>query len=138
MARDDQTERDMTTLSPDRESDADAGRLNDAAVWHARLRQDVSTEETWIEFAAWLESDNDNRVAFDLVEDLYFALDEAEPHLTPAVGDEPKSAVVSLVAWRAMHRFPVRTGAVGLGLLAASLLVVIGIRSSDVAGHVDR
>lgn len=141
MARDDRTERDMTALSMDHESNdsagADAGRLNDAALWHARLRQDASAEATWIEFAAWLEADNDNRVAFNLVEDLYFALDEAEPHLTPAIDIARQSRVLRLTEWGRARRVPIRAAVVGLGLMAASLIVVVGIRSGDVADRAD-
>ncbi|MDB5393475.1 MAG: transcriptional regulator [Rhodospirillales bacterium] len=141
MARDDQAERDMVTLASDsnsgRDPGADAGRLNDAVLWHARLRQDASAESTWIEFAVWLEADNDNRAAFDLVEDLYFALEEAEPHLTPMIDIVRDSSVVSFGAWRTARPFLVRIGALGLGLMAASLLVVIGVRSGDVGGRAD-
>jgi transmembrane sensor len=141
MARDDQTERDMMTLALDSDSgdgsSADAARLNDAAAWHARLHHEASAESTWIEFAAWLEADSDNRAAFDLVEDLYFALEEAEPHLTPVIDIARNANVLPLVAGAAARRFPVRAGAIGLGLMAASLLVAIAIKSGDVAEHVD-
>jgi transmembrane sensor len=139
MARDDQTERDMTTLALDSSdgSVADAARLNDAAAWHTRLHQEASAETTWIEFAAWLEADGNNRAAFDLVEDLYFALEEAEPRLTPAIDVARNASIVRSGAWRAARRFPVRTGALGLGLMAASLLVMVAIRSADGPTHVD-
>jgi transmembrane sensor len=130
----------MMTLASDFDAgegpDMDAGRLNDAAVWHARLRDEAEAESTWIEFAAWLESDHENRAAFDLVEDLYFALEEAEPHLTPAIESARNPNVVGFDLWRAARRFPLRSGAVGLAL-AASLAIAIVVRPGDVAVHAD-
>jgi len=104
---------------------------------HTRLHHEASAESTWIEFAGWLEADNDNRAAFDRVEDLYFALEEAEPHLTPVIDIARNASVVPLGAWPAARRFPIRAGALGLGLMAASLLVVVAVRSGDVTGRVD-
>ena len=141
MARGDRTERNIMTLVRNSEPveglHADAGRLDDAAGWHVRLRRDAAEESTWIEFAAWLESDTENRAAFDLIEDLYFALEEAEPHLTPAIDVARTASVVSFTSHRPVRRFPVRAGLFGMGLIAASLLVVVGIRSRDVGVRVD-
>jgi transmembrane sensor len=142
MARDEQAERPVTTLATDMMSgegrDVDGGRLNDAAVWHAKLRQDASAESTWTEFAAWLEADRENRAAFDLVEDLYFALEDAEPQLAGAVEAARNDNVASFGAWRALRRSPVGAGAIGLGLMAASLIVAVTLHSGTAPEHVDR
>jgi transmembrane sensor len=140
MARDDRNDRDMMTLVPDFDAGKgpgiDAGRLNDAVAWHSRLRQEAEAESTWTEFAVWLESHRENRAAFDLVEDLYFALEEAEPHLTPAIEAARNPNVVRFDLLRTARRFPLCSGAVGLAL-AALLAVAVLVRPGDVAIHAD-
>ena len=42
-------------------------RLEAALAWHVRIEGDVP-EETWLGFAAWLEADQGNRLAFDKVD----------------------------------------------------------------------
>src|ERR1041385_8247092 len=55
--------------------DPSAEKLDQAIVWHVRLNSEQADERTWIAFSAWLQADDDNRAAFDRVEDLSADLD---------------------------------------------------------------
>lgn len=109
----------------------DGIRLNAAAVWHSRLRSDAESESVWTDFTAWLEADAANRVAFDQVEALYSDLDLAVPSRQAIEHAAPASNIVVLSGRR---RFtPMRVGFAGLGALAASLAVFVGIRLTVVS-----
>ncbi len=114
-------------------NEPDSGRLNDAAVWHAKLQGDAPTDVVWLEFAAWLDADTANRAAFDLVEDLYVTLDEAEPHLLHSDNPAPLARVAALDRWRTARIAPRQAGAIGVALLAASLVVAIGVEMRPAA-----
>jgi transmembrane sensor len=101
-------------------------RLNAAAVWHSRLQFAAESESVWTDFTVWLEADAANRIAFDQVEALYADLDAVVPSRKSIERAAPMSNVVALSSRR---RFtPMRIGFVGLGALAASLAMFVGIR----------
>jgi transmembrane sensor len=112
-------------------------RLNAAAVWYLRLQSDGESESVWTDFAAWLEADSANRVAFDRVETLYSDLDEAAPALESIERGDPASNVVVL-AGRQRRFTPLRVGFVGLTALAASLAIFVGIRLTLVGDNAVR
>jgi transmembrane sensor len=102
-------------------------RLNTAAVWYSRLQSGAEAESVWTDFAAWLEADDANRIAFDQVEALYDDLDEAVPSQEVIARAAPAPNVVVL-SGRPRRFTPMRVGFAGLAALAASLAVFVGIR----------
>jgi transmembrane sensor len=110
-------------MAPTIDNSDDDLRLNAAAVWYSRLQSEGQSESAWIDFAAWLEADDANRVAFDQVEALYSDLDETVPARGAIERGEPASNLVVL-AGRQRRFTPLRAGFAGLAALAASLSLV--------------
>jgi transmembrane sensor len=101
-------------------------RLSDAALWHEKLHSDAANEKTWSAFVDWLEADNAHGVAFDQVEDLYAEMDEAG--VPPMTDIEQPAKVTVLSAWRSARRpLIMRAGGAAMALMAASVVVAIGI-----------
>jgi transmembrane sensor len=117
-------------------SDGDL-RLNAAAVWYSRLQSEGQSESAWTDFAAWLEADDANRVAFDQVEALYSDLDETVRGREAIERAAPASNIVSMTGRRARFT-PLRIGFAGLAALAASLVLFVGIRPALVGQNAVR
>ncbi|MBV9572235.1 MAG: FecR domain-containing protein [Alphaproteobacteria bacterium] len=75
-------------MSPER-------KLRDAVTWHVRLGSPDAGEAEFAEFAAWLESDPQNRVLFDRVEDF-------DRRLADAIVEQPQTD--SSESWRALRQ----------------------------------
>ncbi|MGV3580070.1 FecR family protein [Brevundimonas sp.] len=89
-----------------------------ALNWFARLSDAEASEADWLAFEAWLEADPDHRKAYDLVEQVWVALDE-----TP-------SAEVLVAPIAANDAGPVRFGRRLLAPLmatAAAAVMVVGL-----------
>jgi transmembrane sensor len=102
----------------------DARQLTEAAEWLARLNAAAAGEAVWLEFTGWLEAGEANRVAFDLVEDLYDDLDDVELVASPDLDSN---------GWEHIPR-PVAAG--GLFLLAASLILGVGLEMRQSAPRI--
>jgi transmembrane sensor len=109
---------DSTARTPD------DGTLEAATAWHARLQSEADDEAVWTAFTAWLEADEAHRVAFDRVEDLDAALEETAAEVSSRLAAPPHLVVPGRASAPATRRPILRAAAAGLGLLAASLLVV--------------
>lgn len=131
MHSDDTPQRRVMTTSTLRQIGGE--RLNVAAVWHARLHENAADETTWTEFTAWLEEADTNRLAFDLVEDLYADLDEAGTPIP--LQTEAHAGITRFASWRAVRTHSVRASAAAVALLAATLLVAIGVDRLRVTPH---
>jgi len=66
-------------------SDIDDARLAQAADWHARLLDEAALEADWVAFTVWLGSHEQNKCAYDRIEDLAIALDQPEGILNSAL-----------------------------------------------------
>jgi transmembrane sensor len=95
-------------------------RLDEAISWHVRLAAGDAAQDVWQDFAAWLEADPANRLAFDRVEDL-------DAYLTSSA--DAQTDTISLAAFRAGRTSATQSPAQRLwigaaaGLIAASLVV---------------
>lgn len=88
------------------------GPLRDrAAAWHARLSSDTAEDGDWLAFEAWLAESPDHLRAYEAVETVWTALDDAPP-----------SAATNVATLRPR---PSRR-AVWMGAAAASLAVAVG------------
>jgi transmembrane sensor len=105
----------------------DDKRLDEAIAWHARLNSSDTEGADWTEFTRWLEADAANRTAYDRVEDLQDELDDAAEMLAPQLvlkGEDGGGATIhELGGGRRRYRAAIAT----LGLIAASLVVAVGI-----------
>lgn len=104
--------------------------LEEAALWHARISDDLAGEDVWLAFTEWLEADETHRLSYDRVEELTFELDEVvEPVLSALAEDKPADKastdnsdnVVSLAAWRWGNRNVWG----GVAALAAMVMLVV-------------
>lgn len=89
--------------------------LNDAALWHRRVRRADADEPIWIAFTEWLEADDRHRLAYDEVEALYEELDGL-----------PEPTVVAFARNR-RRMLPWLAGG-GLAAAAAAVVVVMVLR----------
>jgi transmembrane sensor len=64
-----------------------------ALSWFVRLNDPDAPETAWLEFQDWLEADADHAKAYDLIEQVWVALDEA-----PEVGRGPAEVVAAPIA----------------------------------------
>ncbi len=72
-----------------------------ALNWFVRLSDADAPEAAWLEFEAWLEVDPDHRRAYDLIEQVWVALDEpasAEVIVAPIAANDAGPAPGT--AWR--------------------------------------
>ncbi len=99
--------------------------LNDAALWHARLRRTDAHEPIWVAFTEWLEADVSHRLAYDRVEALYGDMDEIGAMVGPGIGRiiSGDSGVEPLR--HNVSRRPRWIAGAGLALIAASVLVAL-------------
>lgn len=62
--------------------------IQDQALnWFVRLSDPDATETAWLDFQTWLEAGPENRRAYDLIEQVWAALDEAAADVVPASAD---------------------------------------------------
>jgi transmembrane sensor len=103
--------------------DPSTEKLDQAIVWHVRLNSEQADERMWIAFSAWLQADDDNRAAFDRVEDLSADLNAIAGSLPreEAELERPRS---TLSAAR-IGRYPYRWLGAGAALAAALALIYI-------------
>src|SRR3954465_10707888 len=88
-----------------------------AADWRARLESGQTTEETWVQFTAWMEEHPGNRAAFDDLDAASAEVDHHRAELLQAEADQPVRSIARLIP------FPMWARVVAASALAASVLV---------------
>lgn len=94
-----------------------------ALNWFVRLSDADAPESDWLEFEAWLEADPDHRKAYDLIEQVWVALEENSP--TDAVA-EPLPANDDVRPATGRTRFN-RAWLAPLMAAAAAAVMVVGL-----------
>ena len=95
---------------------------DEALNWFARLSDPDAPESAWLEFEAWLEADPDHRKAYDLIEQVWVALDE-QPSAEVVM-----AAIAANDAGPARRRPIVRKPWVGaLAATAAAAVLTVGL-----------
>ncbi len=72
--------------------------LEQAAAWHVRLSSDTAGEQDWLAFETWLGESGEHGRAYEAVEGLWVALDDAGPALSSVVAFRPR-ATASRRVW---------------------------------------
>ena len=95
---------------------------DEALNWFVRLSDPDAPESAWLEFETWLEADADHRKAFDLIEQVWVALDEqpaAEVLIAPIAANDAAPA-----QGRPFYRAPWFGG---LAATAAAAVLAVGL-----------
>lgn len=91
--------------------------IHDQALnWFVRLRDDEVPETVWLDFQDWLEGDPARRKAYDLVEQVWLALEEAAP--TDEAMPEPAPVLTRPAARRALPRWTMPAMAAAVATVA--------------------
>lgn len=108
-------------------------QLESAAMWHARLHSGDTTEADWIAFTQWLESDEENRLAYDRVEDLDAELADLRQPIAAELEKTPSAQTDTVIEagwrWSLPRKWTVRNWAATAAGIAAILLAVISVEN---------
>jgi len=110
-------------------------RLEEAASWAALLQDADATETDWENFTLWLEASEENRKAYDQMEDLGLLIDEQNSELAAMV-EQPaaqKGLVVSLVKWRQSANMNSRAVGSAIAAMAAMLFIAVSFIGNEPA-----
>lgn len=102
--------------------------IQDQALnWFVQLSDADATEATWVEFQQWLEDDPDHRKAYDLIEQVWVALDGQ------TVAEAPAEVIIAPIAANdagvggGRRRTSARAWLVPLMATAAAAVMVVGL-----------
>jgi len=103
---------------------------NEALRWHVCLGDDMASEADWIAFTDWLETEEQNRIAYDSLEDVVIDLAEIQQVNTePAVVATTNVAATDNVINARSRWGNIRTWASAAAAIAATIIMVIGGRN---------
>lgn len=104
---------------------------NEAIRWHVRLGDNMASEADWIAFTDWLGAEDQNRQAYDSVEDMVIDLAEIQQVKTePAVVTKANKVVDARSRWG-----NIRTWSAAAAAIAATIIMVIGGRNFMTDGY---
>lgn len=105
----------------------DQAYWDEATAWHARLNDGEASEQDWLAFTEWLEADPKNRQVYDQVEDMSDEIDKSRADIAEALAQTDQEAPVSdtVIPLHRKARPSSTRWYVGMGLIAATLLVVV-------------
>ena len=117
----------------------DQAYWDEATAWHARLKDDAASEQDWLAFTAWLEADPKNRLVYDQVEEISNEIDRSRTGIAEALARSERDAPISgtVIPLHGKTRPSGMRWYVGMGLIAATLLVVVLGRNLLEAPSVD-